>query len=96
VGGATDTSLMEAAAEALVIVVVVRPEGPTSTSLLVAEDVLEVVLVVVVAGCSSSTFSTVANLCREVTELTWHQNITLWFLSVLNVVVMSLYVFLLI
>jgi hypothetical protein len=52
VGGATDTSLMEAAAEALVIVVVVGLEGPTGTSLLVAEDVLEVVLVVVLAGCS--------------------------------------------
>jgi hypothetical protein len=44
VGGATDTSLMEAAVEALVIVVV---------------DVLEVVLVVVIAGCSSSTLITV-------------------------------------
>jgi len=41
-------------------------------------------------------FCLVANLCREVTELMWQDNITLWFLSVPNVVVISLYVFLII
>ncbi|MFN9980756.1 MAG: hypothetical protein ACK53Y_12600, partial [bacterium] len=39
------------------------------------------------------TFRIVTNLCREVTELTWHHNITLWFTSVPNVIIGSLFVF---
>jgi len=38
-------------------------------------------------------FHIVGNLCREVTELMWRHNITLWFMSVPNVV-MSRFVFL--
>jgi len=38
-------------------------------------------------------FHIVGNLCREVTELMWHHNITLWFTSVPNIV-MSRFVFL--
>jgi hypothetical protein len=38
-------------------------------------------------------FRIVTNLCREVTELTWHHNITLWFTSVPKVIIGSLFVF---
>jgi len=41
-------------------------------------------------------FCIVTNLCRKVTELTWNHNITLWFTSVLNPIIMSLFVFLII
>jgi hypothetical protein len=53
-------------------------------------------LVDILGTCMPIPFHIVTNLCHEVTELMWHHNITLWFTSAPNVIIMSLFAFLII